>query len=223
MTMHPRFAEASQAADESLDFIITAENLAVDGKQDDAKRCLKALLGFELMYGDVFLAMKNDFARVADDVICRNGPDGPVYYSSAHNAVYSLWGTLGTLVGHPDFVVRADLRDWLGINTSLLTASLCRERAKLLDGVPLADELLNEARVEPEDVPPEYREKKEPNGEILAPPYLIGNPEWPFENPNEFTRAYHDTKLTRRIKVRRSYAYLYDELCALWRDNSLKD
>lgn len=83
-------------------------------------------------------------------------------------------------------------------------------------------ELPNDAKVAEEDVPPEFREKKKPNGRILTTSYLIGDLDWPFKRRSDFTKAY-PTKLTRRIKVGRTFAYLYDELSALWRNNSLED
>ncbi len=81
----------------------------------------------------------------------------------------------------------------------------------------------NESRVKLEDVPAALRESKKTDGEVLTVPYLIDDPQWPFGNKVEFTRAYDANKLTYRLKVGRAYAYLYDELSAMWRDNSLKD
>lgn len=72
-------------------------------------------------------------------------------------------------------------------------------------------------------VPAEFRELGKPNGEILTPSYLIECSEWPFTNRAIFTRNFGAGKpLTQRIKVGKQFAYLYKELSAMWRNNSLK-
>lgn len=77
--------------------------------------------------------------------------------------------------------------------------------------------------VSPDNVPAEFREHKKPDGAILSSTYLISSSEWPFNGVKELTVAYQNGRLTHRIKVGRAFAYLNDELAALWREDSLRD
>ncbi|HQZ65465.1 MAG TPA: hypothetical protein PLY87_10340, partial [Planctomycetaceae bacterium] len=84
--------------------------------------------------------------------------------------------------------------------------------------------LENGQKVKPEDVIAEFREGRKPDGEILTVPYLIKSVDWPdFKNSKQFSDATDAKLLTRWIKVGRAYAYLYTELSAMSRGDSMKD
>lgn len=133
MSEFESFEAASKAAEESLDLLCTVESLAEKGDQVGAKKCLGAFEAYELLHLDVVRGLSDKLAAVAEGQVCRRSSSGrSFYYSSVHEAVVSLWGMATDLSAHPDFVIPADFRDWIGINTSQLRAGLLRERAKLL-------------------------------------------------------------------------------------------
>jgi hypothetical protein len=72
----------------------------------------------------------------------------------------------------------------------------------------------NGAKVKPDDVPAECRERGQHEGAILDAPYLAETNAWNFTSV-ELTDAINSGELTYRIKVGRPYVYRYDELCKL--------
>jgi hypothetical protein len=72
----------------------------------------------------------------------------------------------------------------------------------------------NEARVKPAEVPAGLRELGQPDGPILITTYLAMKVAWNFSSV-DLTKAYKAGDLTYRLKVGRTYAYLYTELCRL--------
>jgi hypothetical protein len=72
----------------------------------------------------------------------------------------------------------------------------------------------NGAKVKPEDVPAELRELGRPEGQILTATYLAMTGGWEISSV-ELTKAFKDQELTYRLKVGKSYAYLYTELFSL--------
>jgi len=76
--------------------------------------------------------------------------------------------------------------------------------------------------VEPHEqgsIPPEYRENEKKNGEPLTAPYLESNPQWDL--PSHYLSRHYSAdgtkRLTKRIKVGRAYAYMFEEVAALRR------
>jgi hypothetical protein len=69
-------------------------------------------------------------------------------------------------------------------------------------------------KVEPEDVPAAFREGGRSGGKILTATYLGVEPAWNITSV-ELTKAYKEKQMTHRIKVGRSFAYLFKELYAL--------
>lgn len=70
--------------------------------------------------------------------------------------------------------------------------------------------------VNPEDVPARFRERGEPDGEILTTTYMLKMKGiWCFPHRTWFHRKYEKGELTERIKVGNTYAYLYCECYAL--------
>jgi hypothetical protein len=161
MSDDPRlFLAASAAAEESLEFLSAAE-----GKQAEARlylRCIDALAVSE--FSTTLDDARDDLAGVAEGQICVQGHNGPLYYSSAHEAVHSLWLRVSILLSWYD-VVTPDVLSRLQVpNTSSLRAYLLRERAKLL----------KQASAEPAGHPPEpdtqaTEERDEAKGESEAP------------------------------------------------------
>ena len=130
--MNPQFQEASEAAEEVLDFILTAEQLSNKEDQIGALRCLRALSAFSSLHAPVIRSMELDLARVAVGPITIIGPSGPSSFASAHAALYFISTSLELLSSQKGWTVPPDLRDWLGIDSSMLRTLLIQERAKLV-------------------------------------------------------------------------------------------
>jgi hypothetical protein len=106
----------------------------------------------------------------------------------------------------------------LGVATAVKLVKRLREWAVALN-TPAAksgDQRMppNEAKVKPADVPTELRELGRPDGPILTTTYLAMKVAWNFSSV-DLTKAYKAGELTYRLKVGRTYAYLYTELCRL--------
>jgi len=72
----------------------------------------------------------------------------------------------------------------------------------------------NEARLKLADVPAEFRELGRRDGSVLTSTYLAETGGWDFSSV-ELTNAYQAKELTYRLKVGRTYAYLYTEMYGL--------
>lgn len=133
--MHHLFLSASQMAEESLEWLVAAELAAAEGRQEDARRCLKAVgLLAETDLAAAISETTEALALVAEGVIAIHGHAGARHYASAHAAIHSLWLTAGVLSWQPDPTFPPTLLEWLGVNCSALRAYLIRERAKVLAG-----------------------------------------------------------------------------------------
>lgn len=126
-----QFTVASKAAEDSLGFISTAETRAANGDQTGAVLCLNAVKAVALVYTTPIREADPELAAIAEGQVSRHGPNGPIYYSSIHEAVTALWAVLIALYSQ-NKIVPADLCDSLGVNISQLRVGLVRERAKLL-------------------------------------------------------------------------------------------
>jgi hypothetical protein len=73
---------------------------------------------------------------------------------------------------------------------------------------------MNGSKVNPQDVPAEFRELGRPEGAVLTAPYLATTGGWEISSV-ELTKARDAGELTYRLKVGRAYAYLYTELFRL--------
>lgn len=134
MYVDPKFRTASEAAEQSLEFLVCADMLLAQRKPNEARKCLEGVAVLAMSeLSNVIRQMGEDLAGVAGDMpIRRHGPVEPYYYASAHEAVTSVWTRV-------DYILAADvplpehtLLDWLGVNPSALRAGLVRERARLL-------------------------------------------------------------------------------------------
>jgi len=93
MPLNPKFLTASKAAEESLEFLTVTKTLLDEGNLDGAHRCLKAVAALpQSGLGNVLYEMQNSLANVAQGVIAHHGPNGTLYYTSAHEAVLTLGG-----------------------------------------------------------------------------------------------------------------------------------
>lgn len=72
----------------------------------------------------------------------------------------------------------------------------------------------NGAKVKPEDVRAELRELGRREGEVLTATYLALTGGWDISSA-DLTKAFKAGELTYRLKVGKTYAYLYTELCRL--------
>lgn len=138
MTVKTRFLQASRAAEKSLEFLETAESLAAQGKQDDARKCLKAvaMLATSKLYANL-RGMEDQLAAVAAGEITCSGVDGPHHFTSAHEAVSWLWIYAMTMDNTANLTMRAGLMKSLGVNLSALRALVRGERQKLLGVRPV--------------------------------------------------------------------------------------
>jgi hypothetical protein len=121
MSIDPLFAVASRVAEESLDWLASA---------NDSGTAAIAAIVLETELPEALRRTRDALARVAEGSIVSHGPGGPHYYASAHEAVESLWTMVALL--HATGAVPADVPESLGVNISALRAGIHRERAKLL-------------------------------------------------------------------------------------------
>ena len=186
----------------------------------------------QLGYCDRSPSLQDDHTRAFPD------SDAVTIGDWAYAHQHQIAEALGRHFSPPNFQSSCEEAGIDQVEFNRMIARMVRERAavekEFLAGGPaddagLADESVDRklpddgCKVEPKDVQAEFREHKKPDGEILSTPYLIDSSEWPFKQSKELTVAYEGGRLTRRIKVGRAFAYLNDELAALWREDSLRE
>jgi hypothetical protein len=71
------------------------------------------------------------------------------------------------------------------------------------------------AKMDPKDVPADFRELGEADGPILTAPYLKDKTKWGFSSAYLSKHRGPGKDLTTYIRVDGAYAYLYRELCTL--------
>ncbi len=139
MAVHPHFREASELAEQCLEFIHAAEREAAQGNQDEAKRILQAIAA--LCNGEWFQTlqgMSDDLAAVHDGDNSLTLPGGrSCYLASAHDTFVALFGVFAPVFSGHD--VPIDLFAQFGVDRSLLHVRMRCERARLLKQLPTAE------------------------------------------------------------------------------------
>jgi hypothetical protein len=106
------------------------------------------------------------------------------------------------------------LRQW-ATNAAATSGAVPPEASRLEAATSSDPSLLpNGAKVNPEDVPAELRDLGRSGGPILTATYLAMTLRWNISSV-ELTKAFQSAELTYRLKVGRTYAYRYTELCRL--------
>src|SRR5262245_1804220 len=125
-----KFLAASAAAEQTLDFLTTADKALANARVIDAKACLQAAGIAARHFGPNLDACRDEIASVAEGKIVRNPVNGPAqHHSSHHEVVGSIWSILQhTPTGAH---LRPGFLDRLGVDCSAVRAGLIRERAKL--------------------------------------------------------------------------------------------
>jgi hypothetical protein len=106
------------------------------------------------------------------------------------------------------------LRQWA--TDTAATSGAVPPEASRLEAATSTDPRLppNGAKVKPKDVPPELRELGRSDGPVLTATYIAMTGGWDIRSA-ELTKAFQARELTYRLKVGRTYAYLYTELFRL--------
>ena len=236
MSYDSTFAAASEAAEK---WPALLSDILYHGDQGEILEAYSIVyqLSDELkQHAEVLDAAKVDLDAVSDDILKHNGFLGAQSYSSAHEAAteitkLAVLALLGPLDGIEDRAawretaarLLIEWRDGLVVSSSDLRARMCRERAKLSRPQnsqfavnakpPTEPQLPANAKYNADNLPAEYRDGGEADGEPLTPAFLKGQR---FRLAgHKLTLAYNAGKLKDRVKVGRPYAYRYLEVLAL--------
>lgn len=129
--MNDPFRDASTKAEEFLEFLYLVDSLSSEGKTSDAEKVLMGAVALGKLFTPVLTALKEPIAAISEGQIRSFKRNGKVHhFVSAHHAVVYYWHALYISTSHPAWQLPPSVREWLGVDLSLLTAHIQRERAK---------------------------------------------------------------------------------------------
>lgn len=197
VSVHPLFLAASEMALKSLDFLTAAKKAAAEGRQEDARACLKGIAVLATTdLASALQEMRPNLTWAAPDIITTNPTVGRRYHPSAHDAILSLWLQIHVMVPCCpwDWAVTPELLESLGFDAGLLRIHLVREQDKLLHEARPAEQTLtippeSECRIQVDveeervcldgiQVPLNFREDKQRDAVFYLAVLVLKYPNW---------------------------------------------